>query len=226
MMLDTNVLDSPLRICLADDHAVVREGLRHVIDAQPDMVVVGEAADGEAALEAVRRHRPHVIVLDLSMPGLGGIATVPRLRDVDPALRVVVLTVHEERAYVRQLLAAGVHGYVVKRSAASALLEAIRWSRTDEPYVDSTVGPATSFGAGHGRGAASRDSLTGREVEVLTLIARGFGNSEISSRLGISVKTVETHRARTMEKMGFRSRADIVRYALSAGLLADTGIAD
>jgi two-component system response regulator NreC len=206
-------------VCLADDHRIVRDGLRLLIDRQPDMDVLGDVDDGDSAVALAVRLRPDVLVLDVSMPGRSGLDALPELRRIAPATRIVVLTVHEEQAYVRRLLAAGAHGYVLKRSAAGELIAAIRRIVDGESYVDSALASRLMLAEARRRSFRAADELTPRETEVVTLIARGFGNSEIAVRLGISVKTVESHRTRIMAKMHFATRADIVRYALSAGYL-------
>jgi DNA-binding NarL/FixJ family response regulator len=212
--------DRRVRVCLADDHAVLREGLRLLIDSQPDLTVTGEADSGPGAVSLVRTSRPDVLVTDLSMPGGSGLDAIPEVRRATPDTRIVVLSVHEEHAFVRRVLSVGADGYVLKRSAAAELIFAIRRVVAGGVYVDPVIASRLVLTTG-ARGQAARvgDALTERESEVVTLIARGYGNSEIAARLGISVKTVETHKTRIMDKMRFHSRADIVRYALAEGLL-------
>lgn len=212
-----------LRVVLADDHAVVREGLKSVVNAQPDMRVVGEAADGEAAWRAAVELAPDVLVVDLSMPVLGGAEATARVRRDCPGVKVLALTVHEERLYLTQLLHAGASGYVLKRAAAGELVRAIRAVAAGETYVDPSLTGALVEGYLHGAAAAAAqppaDALSDRERDVLLRIAQGFSNKEIAAALGLSVKTVETYKARVAEKLALRTRVDIVRYAARQGWL-------
>lgn len=214
-------MDRKLRVLLAEDHNVVRAGLRALIDAQPDMEVVAEAADGEAACRHAAEFRPDVVVMDVSMPVMGGVAATERIRREQSATRVLALTVHEDRSYLQRLLQAGVSGYVLKRAAADDLIHAIRTVARGGTYLDpgltgkvldGLVGRASHAGSAGG-------ALTDREEEVLRLIARGHTNREIAERLDVSVKTVETHKARAMEKLELESRADIVAHAIRSGWL-------
>jgi DNA-binding NarL/FixJ family response regulator len=214
-----------LRICVADDHEIVRDGLKALIDAQPDLCVVGTAADGAGAVRMVRELQPDVLVMDVAMPGVNGIdATAQLTLDAAPA-RVVILSVHEDRSYFRRLIAAGARGYVLKRSAMANLIHAIRTVADGGLYVDPALASRVLFDARRAAppdGGAGTD-LTGRELQVLQLVARGLTNREIAEALVISVKTVETYKTRINEKMRFSSRADLVRYALRAGLLTADG---
>jgi DNA-binding NarL/FixJ family response regulator len=214
-------MDPKLRVLLAEDHHVVRAGLRALIDAQDDMEVVAEAADGEAACQRVAELSPDVAVMDVSMPIMGGVTATERIRRERPATRVLALTIHEDRSYLHRLLQAGVSGYVLKRAAADDLIHAIRAVARGGTYldpgltgkvIDSLVGRSSQAGA---PGSARTD----REEEVLRLIARGHTNREIAEQLDVSVKTVETHKARAMEKLSLESRADIVAYAIRWGWL-------
>lgn len=209
---------SKLRIFLADDHPIVRNGLRCLIDRQPDMAVVGEAVNGETAIREAVGLRPDVVVMDVSMPGLGGLEATARLKRDFPATRVVVLTVHEDRGYVKQLLSAGAVGYVLKRSAAENLVQAIRSAAAGETYLDPAVAGqmvAEMTGAPAGTGA----DLSERETEVMRLVAQGFLIKQIAGLLGIEGRTVETYKARAMEKLGLKTRVDVVRYAGRRGWL-------
>ena len=212
-----------LRVLLADDHNVVRAGLRALIDAQPDMEVVGEAADGEAACRQAVEVGPDVVVMDVSMPSLGGAPATERIRRDRPEVRVLALTVHEDRSYLQQLLQAGASGYLLKRAAADDLIHAIRTVARGGTYLDPGL-TGKVLGGLVGRsaqpGAPPGDALSDREEEVLRLIARGHTNREIAARLDVSVKTVETHKARAMEKLGLDSRAAIVAYAIRWGWLS------
>jgi DNA-binding NarL/FixJ family response regulator len=209
-----------LRIVLADDHPVVREGLKLLINAQADMSVVGEAADGEEAWRATKELQPDVLVIDLSMPALGGAEATQRVRRDCPEVRVLALTVHEERLYVTQLLRAGASGYILKRAASADLVRAVRTVAAGGTYIDPSVaGALVEEYLDAGAGQPEDDSLSEREREVLLRIARGFSNKEIAATLGLSVKTVETYKGRMAEKLGLRSRVDIVRYAARRGWL-------
>jgi len=217
--------ETVLRIVLADDHAVVREGLRAVVSAQPDMRVVGEAADGEAAWRAAKELAPDVLVMDLSMPVLGGAEATARIRHDCPTVKVLALTVHEERVYITQLLRAGASGYVLKRSASSELVRAVRTVAAGGTYIDPSIAGTLVEGYLDAAGAAEQqphDTLSERERQVLVRIARGFSNKEIAAELSLSVKTVETYKARVAEKLGLHTRVEIVRYAAQHGLLGDS----
>jgi DNA-binding NarL/FixJ family response regulator len=216
---------TPIRVLLADDHAVLRAGLRLLIDAQPDMQVVGEAGDCQEALEKVRALTPDVLTLDLTMPGGNSIKIIERLRQGCPHTQVLVLTMHDDPAYLRAVMAAGGAGYVVKTAADAQLLNAIRAIQQGRIVVDVNLPrPTGPLAAGTGVESGSRRStgfasLSAREREVFTLLAQGHTNQEMARRLALSVKTVETYRARIAEKLGLRTRAEIVRCALEVGLL-------
>ena len=211
------------RIVLADDHPIVLDGLRNLIGAETDFELVGEAAGGLAALKVIRQKRPDVAVLDISMPELNGIVLSRRLAGEMPALRVLVLTLHEDRAYLNQALEAGVRGYVLKRSAVENLVQAIRAVMVGGVYVD----PAISGSALNGKRANIKPSaakgagptLTEREAAVLKMAALGFTNKEIASRLDVGVKSVETYKARGLDKLGLKTRAELVRYGSAQGWL-------
>jgi len=214
-----------LRVVLADDHQVVLAGLRSLIQADAEIEVVGQATNGLAALSLVREMRPDVAVVDLSMPGLNGIALAKRLREECPSVRVVILTLHDDRAHVNQALQAGVHGYALKRSALENLIQAIRAVSAGGLYLDPAIAglvidPARSRN-GASLGNMKVAELTRREAEVLKCTALGQTNKEIARQLDVGVKSVETYKARGMEKLGLATRADIVRYASGQGWLAD-----
>jgi DNA-binding NarL/FixJ family response regulator len=216
---------SILRILLADDHVTVRHGLKLLIDSQPDMKVVAEASDGEAAVQHAVALKPNVIVMDISMPGVNGLAATRMLRKVQPSAAIVTLTRHSDDAYLQELLRAGVSGYVLKQSAPTELLQAIRAAAAGGQYLDSTLTARITAGflAREGR-KVSKSVVTPseRESEVLRLIASGYSNKEIAARLSLSVKTVEAHKANAMRKLGLNGRIDIVKYALLQGWLHNT----
>jgi DNA-binding NarL/FixJ family response regulator len=210
----------PIRVFLVDDHSVLRQGLRLLIDAQEDMSVVGEAERGREAVEAVTTAGgTDVVVLDISMPDATGSQVAAELRSALPEAKIVTLTRHAEKAYIQQMLQNGANAYVLKQTAADVLITAIRSVAEGGTYLDPAIaGKVFETGARPVRGAAS-DDLTVREREVLTMVAYGHTNKEIASLLGITVKTVETHKANAMQKLEITSRADLVRFALSQGWL-------
>ncbi|MBA2501948.1 MAG: response regulator transcription factor [Pyrinomonadaceae bacterium] len=214
-----------LRIMLAEDHATVREGLKMIIGAQADMEVVGEAADGRAAIERAKELLPDIIVMDVSMPELNGLKATVKLKQCCPQVKVLALTRHTDDGYLQQLLRAGASGYVLKQSAAAELIHAIRAVASGGKYLDPAV-VGKVMGNYVGRSTAlrgdTRGDLSDREAEVLRLIAWGHSNKELAARLEVSVKTVEAHKANAMKKLGISSRIDIVRYALLQGWLQDT----
>ncbi len=214
-----------LHIFLADDHEVLREGLKRLIDEQPDMEVVGEASNGRSTCQQVKNLRPEVVVMDVSMPDMNGVQATKRIRQECPDVKVMALTAHEEQAYLRQLLQAGASGYVLKRAASKELIHAIRVVAAGQVYLDPSVAGqvVSSFvGRKSEQSATGGGDLSERETEVLRLIALGHSNKEIAAQLDISVKTVETYKTRLMEKLDLHSRADIVRYALRQGWLQNT----
>jgi two-component system, NarL family, response regulator NreC len=214
-----------LRILLADDHVTVRQGLKMLIESQGDMTVVSEASDGTAAVEQARILRPDVVVMDISMPGMNGLVATRTLKSIQPDSVIVILTRHGDDAYLQELLRAGADGYVLKQSAASELVQAIRATAARNQYLDSalTARVTAGFLAKRGRKAPGTGvSLSDREAEVLRLIAAGHSNKEIAAQLELSVKTVEVHKANASRKLGLRGRIDIVKYALLQGWLSDT----
>lgn len=210
-----------LQILLADDHAVVREGLKRLIEAQPDMMVVGEAADGREAVEKASRLCPDVAVVDVSMGEMSGVDATRQLREVCPKTKVLALTVHEDKSYLRELLDAGAVGYVLKRAAADELVRAIRSVATGGIYVDPRVAGKLlrTFVEPQAAASDATADLSERETAVMRLLAQGYTNKEIAAQLGVSVKTVETYKARSMDKLGLRSRVDIVRIGTERGWL-------
>jgi DNA-binding NarL/FixJ family response regulator len=210
----------PIRVLLADDHPIVLAGVRAMIETEPGMYLVGQATNGTAALELLADTRPDVAVFDISMPDIGGNQLTRSALETRPSLRVLILTVHEDRAYVRQMLAAGAAGYLLKRSAADNLPRAIRAVASGGLYVDPAIASQVLMPVSSAPGDSSAD-LSDREEAVLQMTARGYSNKEIATRFTLSVKTVETYRARATEKLGLRTRAEIVRHAAARGWLRD-----
>ena len=210
-----------IRLLLADDHAILRAGLRVLLDAQPDMTVVAEAADGHEALDRARVNRPDVAVVDLTMPGMSGVQTLERLRREVPATRLLVLTMHDDPAYAGLTLAAGVTGHVVKDAESSELLAAIRAVHHGRTFVH--TGSGVDSGTQLESATMVVPPLSRRERQVLELLARGHTNREVAQRLTLSVKTIETYRSRLSEKLNLHSRADLVRLAMDLGLLTMRG---
>jgi two-component system response regulator NreC len=211
----------PITIVLADDHAVVRRGLRLVLDAEEDFEVLAEAGTTDDALRMVKAHRPGVVVLDLNMPGsvASSLDVLPAIASEVPGTRVVVLTMQEDPQYARRALAAGANAYVLKEGADSELVEAIRRAAAGEVYLNPQLG--ARIAAAPPEPAGPPDDLTEREVEILRLIALGHTNTEIGAKLYLSVRTVESHRAHIQQKLRRTSRAELVRYALDHGFLDD-----
>jgi DNA-binding NarL/FixJ family response regulator len=215
-----------LRILLADDHATVREGVKMIINAQADMQVVAEAADGRSAVAEAQALRPDVVVMDVSMPRLNGLKATEALKECCPDIKVLALTRHQDDGYLQQLLRAGASGYVLKQSRPAELLQAIRAIGAGGSYLDPAVAGRVIGDYGRRRqplpSPPGAGTLSSREGEVLRLIAWGYSNKDIAGRLDLSVKTVETHKANAMHKLQMRSRIDIVRFALLQGWLEDT----
>lgn len=212
-----------IKILVVDDHAIVREGVRMILTKETDLAVVGEAADGQEALDLTKRLQPQVVVMDISMPGMGGIEATQTIRETFPTVQVLALTMHEDETYVFQLLRAGAAGYVLKRAAAQDLVQAVRAAAKGEAFLYPSVARKVvedylkRVEAGEER--ERYDGLTGREKEILTLIASGSSNQQIAEKLFISIKTVQTHRAHILEKLGLHDRTELVRYAIRKGLI-------
>jgi two-component system response regulator NreC len=201
-----------LRVLLADDHVTVRHGLKLLIDSQPDMTVISEASDGSAAMQSAIALKPDVIVMDISMPGMNGLAATRALKQKQSGVAIVTLTRHGDDAYVQELLRAGVSGYVLKQSTPAELLQAIRAAAAGGQYLDSALtARVTAKLLGRAdKASKSAVALSEREAEVLRMIASGYSNKEMAGRLSLSVKTVEAHKANAMRKLGLRGRIDIV----------------
>ncbi len=207
------------RIVLADDHQVIRSGLKLLVCAQPDMTVVGEAGDGHVALEKIVELKPDVAVVDISMPRCSGVDVTQQVQKQCPNTKVVVLTVHEDMDYMRLLIESGAKAYVLKRSVAENLIRAIRAAWKDEHYLDSALGEAIAAKVAKGSYVDMGQQLSKREIAVLRLVAWGKTNKEIGPELGISAKTVETYRLRLMRKLGLKTREGVVQYAARRGWL-------
>lgn len=217
--------ERPYRILLADDHAIFRQGMKRLIEAVPGLVVVGEAGDGRAVLAQLQSDPPDLVILDISMPGVGGMAAVRQIRSQHPNVKVLILTMHKSLEYLLSTLEAGAHGYVLKEDSDIELFEAVKAVQSDGKYVTGKLsGELTETvlsGNTHRRGPLQ--TLTRRERQVLKLIADGKRNREIAELLKISVRTVENHRAKVMRKLNLSKTADVVRYAIQQGITELTG---
>ena len=213
------------RIVLCDDHPIVLAGLRNLIASEADFEIVGAASNGIAALKLISEMQPDLAIIDISMPNLNGIALARRLSDEAPSIKIMVLTLHEDRAFLKQALDAGVRGYLLKRSAAENLIQAARAVLTGGLYVDPAIVDLVFVNSSpRGRrptGPLSIPELTVRETDVLKLTALGHTTKETARRIDVGVKSVETYKARGMEKLGLKTRADLVRYAATQGWLVD-----
>ncbi len=214
-----------IRLLLADDHTVLRAGLRMLLDAEPDMEVVGEASNGAEAVQRALELEPDVVLMDITMGDMNGLTATRRLTERLPGTKVLVLTMHDDEEYLRQMLEAGANGYVLKQAAHAELAVAIRAVQRGEVFIYPSFTKTLLSELVGGRGAGqqapsdSYESLSEREQQVLRLVALGYTNKQIASRLYLSVKTVETYRARVMDKLHLKSRAALVRYSLQKGLL-------
>jgi DNA-binding NarL/FixJ family response regulator len=207
-----------LRVLIAEDHAMVREGIASLVHSQPDMEIVGQACDGHEALDLAERTQPDVVLLDLSMPRIGGPEAMQRLHALRPAPKVLVLTRHGDQGHLQLMMRAGASGYLLKRAASSVLIESIRSVANGTTVVDPTLVAAYVARSGLGRGgtaALPRAHLSEREEQVLRLIAWGKSNKEVAAALCISMKTAESYKASALEKLGLRTRTDIMRFALA-----------
>jgi two-component system response regulator NreC len=206
-----------IRVVLADDHAFMRRTLRLLLDSEQDVQVVAEAEDLDSVMQHVDGHRPQVLVLDLNLPGDSSLATIGRLRDQMPHTQIVVLTMHEDPGFAQRARRAGALGFVLKDLADTELVQAVRAATQEREYVS----PRVAGRLATQRRAVTPDKLSGREVEVLRLIAHGHTSVEIAAKLDLSPRTVESHRARIHRKLGLATRAELVRYALGRGLLSN-----
>jgi two-component system response regulator NreC len=210
-----------ISVVLVDDHAVVRSGLRLLLDGQDDIEVVGEAGNAKDAIFRARALKPDVILLDVVMPGESGVEVLPKLLKESPETKVVVLSMQDDPSYVREAFANGASGYVLKEAADEEVVSAVRDIAAGGRYVHPALGARLVAAEAQERAAAEADPLSDREREVLRLLALGHTNQEIAEQLYISVRTAESHRAHIMQKLGLSTRAELVRYALAQGLLAD-----
>ncbi len=210
-----------IRVLIVDDHAILREGVRALLQLQPDIEVVGEGANGMEAIAAVEKLDPDVLLMDIAMPGLGGIEAAIELKKLGRRAKILILSQYEDREYVRRLLKAGVSGYVLKKSAGAELANAIRAVNRGGLVLDPEVA-RTAMGEGNPAapgGADPYDALTDREKQVLKLVAEGHSNKEVAEVLGISVKTAMSHREHVMEKLGVHNRTELMRFALKKGVI-------
>lgn len=209
------------RILLADDHAMLRDGVRMVLEAHGEFEVVGCVESGRAAVDKARELRPDIAVLDIAMPELNGLEATREIRECSPETAIVILSMHEGEEYLREALRAGAAGYVLKRAAAQELVGAIHAVQRGESYLDPALTRTliSDYVRQVERGDETPDSLTDRELEVLTLVAEGLTNRQIALKLSISIKTVQTHRANLMDKLNLHDRTELVRYAIRRGLI-------
>lgn len=219
-----------IRLLVVDDHAVLRDGLRALLNAEQDMQVVGEAENGQQAVELARALEPDIVLMDVTMPGTSGIEATRRIKATHPEIRVLALTMHDDASYLRDILEAGGSGYVLKEAASDELLSAIRAVHRGGTFLhpshtkvllDDILDRTQDHSESAGDKEQRYELLSEREAQVFRLVALGHRNSEIAEMLHLSVKTVETYKARLMQKLGLRSRAALVRYALELGILKD-----
>jgi DNA-binding NarL/FixJ family response regulator len=207
-----------IRIVIADDHAIVREGLKRIITSAEDMAVVGEAADGAQVMQQVRESDFDVLVLDLSMPGRSGMELIKLVRGEKPKLRILVLSMHEELQYAVRAIKSGASGYLTKESAPVQLMQVLRKIAAGGAFISTDVAEQLALGSMLGASAAAHEKLTDREFEVFRLIAIGMSVTEIASRLNLSAKTISTHKANLMQKMNLQNQSELIRYAIKHGV--------
>jgi DNA-binding NarL/FixJ family response regulator len=209
----------PIRILICDDHLLMQRGVRALLEPAPDMAIVGTASDTDGVIQLTNELRPDVVLMDINMPGAGGIEATRQLRRSLPDVRVLVLTVHEDEAILREAFLAGASGYIVKRAAESELLDAIRAVSRGDTYIHPSMTRSLLRNLTPSpKSESTAEPLTTREVEVLRLVARGYTNRQIAETLSLSVRTVETHRANITGKLGLRSRVDLANYVETHGL--------
>jgi DNA-binding NarL/FixJ family response regulator len=210
-----------IRIVVCDDHAIVREGLKGILGAQPDFQVIGEASDGHEVMKRVRELDFDVLLLDMSMPGKSGVELIKLVKAEKPKLRILVLTMHEEHQYAVRAIRAGASGYLTKEGASAQLVTALRKVAGGGAYISAEVAEQLALGAMPDANAAPHEKLSDREFQVFRMIAEGKSVSEIADRLNLSVKTVSTHKANVLAKMGLSSQGELIRYALENKLIED-----
>jgi DNA-binding NarL/FixJ family response regulator len=207
-----------IRIVIADDHAIVREGLKRIITSAEDMTVIGEAADGAQVMQQVRESDFDVLVLDLSMPGRSGMELIKLVRGEKPKLRILVLSMHEELQYAVRAIKSGASGYLTKESAPVQLMQVLRKIAAGGAFISTDVAEQLALGSMLGATAAAHEKLTDREFEVFRLIAIGMSVTDIASRLNLSAKTISTHKANLMQKMNLQNQSELIRYAIKHGV--------
>ena len=217
MSSDAETAADVISIVLADDHQLVRDGIRMVLEAESDFEVVAQAADAETAARYVLGHKPRILILDLNMPGTSSLELMPRIVESSPSTAVIVLTMQNEPSFARQALRAGAKGFVIKQSAATELVAAVRAVLAGDTYINPNLG--ARMAAEPDTPAGPPDDLTPREIEVLGLLALGYMNPEVADKLVLSVRTVETHRANIQRKTGLTTRAELIAYAIENGLV-------
>lgn len=210
-----------IRVLIADDHVVLRSGLSMLLNTQPDMQVIGEASDGYEAVRKTIELAPDVLLLDITMPGLGGVDTIRLIKAKKLQVAILVLTMHEDSSYLREALREGAQGYIIKKAAEAELASAIRTVYGGEMFVYPSLTKALVQEVIYGGEAHGHEQLSQREREVLQLVAQGYTNKQVADKLFLSVKTVESYKARVMGKLSLHSRVELVRYALQQGLLTD-----
>ena len=211
-----------IRVLIADDHALLREGIKALLGSFTDIEVVGEACDGREAIEKVKTLSPHVVLMDIAMPGLGGLEATLEIRKNAPETRILILTQYDNKEYVYRFLKAGAAGYVLKKAAAAELVDAIRAIYRGEAFLHPSIAQEVILGFLNRSEPLDRDayeSLTDREKQVFKLVAEGYTNREIAESLGISVKTAMAHHTNVMQKLGFHNRTELVKYAIQRGVI-------
>ena len=211
-----------ISVVIVDDHAVVRSGLRLVLEAEEDITVEDEGGTADEAVRLARLHKPDIVLLDVTMPGRSGLSAAEEIKEAAPQASILVLSMHDDPSYVREAFAAGASGYVLKEAADTDVVEAVRAVAAGERYVHPALGARLAAAEAEAQAAAEADPLSDREREVLRLLALGHTNQEIAKMLFISVRTAETHRAHIMQKLRLTTRAELVRYALQHGLLEES----